>query len=68
MRRKIRNSLFFFIAVIGLQQGTHLLGEKFSNEREIIQSQNLDPSVFFYTESKEALKAEKVVREKVSLR
>lgn len=65
MKRKIRNSFFFIISVIGLQQITHLLGEIFRNEQEIILGRDMDPSVFFYTESGEALRAEKTVRNKL---
>ena len=65
MKRKLRNGLFFAMAVIGLQQVSHLLGEKFGDEREIIQSREIDPSAFFYTESEEALRAEKAVRDKL---
>ena len=68
MKRKIRNSIFFITAVIGLQQVTHLLGEKFKDEQQIILSRDMDPSVFFYTESDEALRAEKKVRKLVDLR
>lgn len=40
----------------------------FKSQKQIIESKDIDPSVFFYTESEQALKAEKVIRNRITTR
>lgn len=65
MRRKLRNSVVFFLCLVGLQQGLFWAGQQqsaFRIQKELILEKDIDPAVFFYTESEQALKAEKKLR------
>lgn len=67
---KIRTAktIGFILGMVLIQQGVSWLGGHFSpyrEQQEIILRHGMDPSVFFYTESEQALKAEKQVRKKV---
>gem|GEM_PF-2730477 len=59
-------TLMFVLSVFGLQQLAAHLGNAFHSEKEIIQQLNIDPAVFFYTESDLALEAEKNIRNKIN--
>lgn len=65
--RRFAKILLFLLALIALQQListiSHIL---LKEQRQIIETRDLDPAVFFYTESDEALRAEKQVRQSIS--
>lgn len=68
MKKRLVGILIFVGGMVLLQQMAVLLGEyqpTFRAQKELIINRDMDPSIFFYTESEEALKAEKQVRSKM---
>lgn len=65
--KKLAKTVVFMSAIILLQQGILFLGRTtYKYEKQVIEQNNMEPSVFFYTESEHALEAEKTVRESVN--
>ncbi len=68
MKRIIRNTTFFVVAVLILQFLSVWAGDQlpvFKSQKVMMKERDIDPSAFFYTESKEALAAEKKIREAI---
>lgn len=68
MRRKLRNTVIFILCLVGLQQGLSWLSAyhiAFGAQKAMILERDMDPAVFFYTESEQALEAEKVLRKRL---
>lgn len=68
MKKRLVGILIFVGGMVLLQQMAVLLGEHqptFRAQKELIINRDMDPAIFFYTESEEALKAEKQVRSKM---
>lgn len=65
MKKQLRNTALFLLGLAVAQQGvSRISAALFYRQQEIVIQKEIDPSVFFYTESKHALKAEKKLREK----
>ena len=65
MKQKMRSLVIFFAVLILLQQGIAYSNSNISLLKKhvsIIEMNNIDPSVMFYTESEVLLSAEKKVR------
>lgn len=65
MRGKIVNTSLFLLAIAGLQFGLATLSARvpqIGKQAELIESEHIDPSALFYTESKLALAAQRKVR------
>lgn len=60
--------LLFLLSLVSLQQMLAWMGDSsfYKRQREMIIKEDMDPAVFFYTERKHALKAEKEVRKRIS--
>lgn len=70
MKRQLRNCIVLLVLIVGLQQIGYWLGtyqSTFKAQKEIMVREDIDPSVFFYTESKQALQAEKKIRKDLML-
>ena len=66
MKRLLKVVLFVIIILV-LQQGIHYTSlHFFQEEREVIDTNNMDPALFFYTDSEHAMTAEKEVRELIN--
>ena len=71
MKIKITKALLFVLCVAVLQQTIEFSNEKFNQLQiwsSVIETNDIDPSSLFYTDSKLALAAEKKVRKKVNSR
>ncbi|MEQ8470707.1 MAG: hypothetical protein RIC35_05955 [Marinoscillum sp.] len=69
MKRKFSYTILFLVGIVGLRQSivvTRKLSPTLSDQTKMINERNIDPAVIFYTESNEALRAEKEVRKKVN--
>ena len=65
--KKLFKVIGFIGMVMLLQVSLNQLGQTtLKHEKSIIESKDIDPAVFFYTKSEQALKAEKAVRKRVS--
>ncbi|MBR08334.1 MAG: hypothetical protein CMP48_11750 [Rickettsiales bacterium] len=64
--KKLLKISVFITGVVLLQQSLEHLGNRaFRIQKELIDQQNLEPAVFFYTDSEQALEAEKLVRNQI---
>lgn len=65
--RKTFKVLGFMVLLMLLQQALECLGNgALQAQKHLIEEKDLEPAVFFYTESEQALSSEKVMRKKVS--
>ena len=67
--KKLFKVIGFVGMVVLLQVVINQLNKSaFKSQKQIIESKDIDPAVFFYTESEQALKAEKVIRKRITTR
>lgn len=69
MNRKVIKVLVFSGLILLLQQVSVWTAElipAFGEQKRIIEQKDLDPAVFFYTESEAALQAEKTIRQRIN--
>lgn len=69
MTRKIRFIVLFVLSMVALQQMLAVVNKSVPTVKaqiNLIKTENIDPSVMFYTESKQVLKAEKEVRKSLN--
>lgn len=68
MKRKCLGVLGLLLALAGLQQGLHRLCRipPLDRQMELIRRRDFQPAAFFYTESPDAMRAEKSVRVKLA--
>lgn len=65
--KRLLKTILFFVAILILQQGIHHSSQFFfEEERNVIDTNNMEPSLFFYTDSEHALNAEKKVRNQIN--
>lgn len=62
--RQFAAGIGFVAALIGVQQGLRWAGQTgvLSRQSDLLKRQDLEPAAFFYTETPQALRAEKTVR------
>jgi hypothetical protein len=69
MKERILKTVLFIMGLIVLQQGIAFSSNQFiqlNEQTAIIESNDIDPSAIFYTDSKLALAAEKSVRRRLN--
>ncbi|MEQ9302980.1 MAG: hypothetical protein RJQ14_03625 [Marinoscillum sp.] len=69
MKRKLISSVLFMLIIFGLQQSLVRINKSsatLNQQIDMIKKRDLDPAMLFYTESDEAMRAEKEVRQKIN--
>lgn len=69
MKRKLIYTMLFVSGIWLLKSGMNFLlknQESTAHFGQVVQQHELEPAVFFYTDSPQALRSEKIVRKNVS--